>query len=58
MNDTIMVIDDEQMILDMLRDQFETEQYRVITAKSSEEALRKLIDQPDIILLEDRKSVV
>ena len=41
MNDTIMVIDDEQMILDMLRDQFETEQYRVITAKSSEEALRK-----------------
>ena len=52
MNDTIMVIDDEQMILDMLRDQFETEQYRVITAKSSEEALRKLIDQPDIILLD------
>lgn len=52
MNDTIMVIDDEQMILDMLRDQFETEQYRVITAKSSGEALRKLIEQPDIILLD------
>ena len=52
MNDTIMVIDDEQMILDMLRDQFETEQYRVITAKSSEEALRKLNGQPDIILLD------
>ena len=52
MNNTIMVIDDEQMILDMLRDQFETEQYRVITAKSSEEALRKLNGQPDIILLD------
>ena len=52
MNDTIMVIDDEQMILDMLRDHFETEQYGVTTAKTSEEASRKLIDQPDIILLD------
>ena len=52
MNNTIIIIDDEQMILDMLRDQFETEQYRVITAKSSEEALRKLNGQPDIILLD------
>ena len=32
------------MILDMLRDQFETEQYQVITAKSGEEALQKLMD--------------
>ena len=30
MSYTIMVIDDEQMILDMLRDQFEMEQYQVI----------------------------
>ncbi len=37
-----MIIDDEQMILDMLRDQFEMEQYQVITAKSGEEALRNL----------------
>lgn len=29
MSYTIMVIDDEQMILDMLRDQFEMEQYQV-----------------------------
>ena len=49
MSYTIMVIDDEQMILDMLRDQFEMEQYQVITAKSSEEALQKLNQQPDII---------
>ena len=52
MNHTIMIIDDEQMILDMLRDQFEMEQYSVITAKSSKEALQKLTRQPDIILLD------
>lgn len=49
---TIMIIDDEQMILDMLCDQFELENYRVITAKNSEEALHKLAQQPDIILLD------
>lgn len=48
----LMVIDDEQMILDMLRDQFELEQYQVITAKNSEEAIQKLTGQPDIILLD------
>ena len=48
----IMVIDDEQMILDMLRDQFELEQYTVITAKSCAEATQKLSLQPDIILLD------
>ena len=37
----IMVIDDEQMILDMLRNQFEMEQYYVITAKSAAEAIGK-----------------
>ena len=35
MSYTIMVIDDEQMILDMLRDQFEMEQYQVITQKAA-----------------------
>lgn len=49
---TIMIIDDEQMILDMFCDQFELENYRVITAKNSEEALHKLAQQPDIILLD------
>ena len=32
MSYAIMIIDDEQMILDMLRDQFEMEQYQVISA--------------------------
>ena len=49
---TIMVIDDEQMILDMLRDQFELEQYQVITAKSAAEAIIKLNTQPNLILLD------
>ena len=35
MSYAIMIIDDEQMILDMLRDQFEMEQYQVITAKAA-----------------------
>lgn len=48
----IMVIDDEQLILDMLRDQFELEQYQVITAGSAGEAIRKLNMQPDLILLD------
>ena len=52
MSYTIMVIDDEQMILDMLRDQFEMEQYQVITAKSGEGGPAKLTQQPDIILLD------
>lgn len=38
----ILVIDDEQMILDMLRDQFELEGYQVVTARSSEDAIGKL----------------
>ena len=48
----IMVIDDEQMILDMLRDQFELEQYQVITARSAAEAIDKLNTQPNLILLD------
>ena len=48
----IMVIDDEQMILNLLQDQFEAERYQVITAKSSVDAIQKLNQQPDIILLD------
>ena len=52
MKSKIMIIDDEQMILNMLRDQFEVEQYEVITAKSGKDAIEKLPQQPDIILLD------
>ena len=47
-----MVIDDEQMILDMLRDQSEIERYQVITAAIAVEAMKKLSAQQDLVLLD------
>lgn len=49
---TIMVIDDEIEILDMLKRYFSLEGYNVITAAGGKEALQKLAKQPDIILLD------
>ena len=49
---TIMVIDDEIEILDMLKRFFSLEGYNVITATGGKEALQKLATQPDIILLD------
>lgn len=49
---TIMVIDDEIEILDMLKRFFELEGYHVITATGGKEALQKLAKQPDLILLD------
>lgn len=49
---TIMVIDDEIEILDMLKRYFSLEGYHVITAAGGKEALQKLAKQPDIILLD------
>lgn len=52
MTQTIMVIDDETEILDMLNRYFSLEGYHVITAAGGKEALHKLAKQPDIILLD------
>lgn len=49
---TIMVIDDEIEILDMLKRYFSLEGYNVITAAGGKEALQKLAMQPDILLLD------
>lgn len=49
---TIMVIDDEIEILDMLKRYFTLEGYDVITAAGGSEALKKLAKQPDLILLD------
>lgn len=49
---TIMVIDDEIEILDMLKRYFTLEGYDVITAAGGNEALQKLAKQPDLILLD------
>lgn len=48
----IMVIDDEVEILNMLKRYFILDGYDVITAAGGQEALQKLIQQPDIILLD------
>ena len=48
----IMIIDDEIDILHMLERYFRLNGYLVITAEGGEEALNKLSQQPDIILLD------
>ena len=52
MTQTIMIIDDEIEILDMLKRYFSLEGYHVITAAGGKEALQKLSKQPDLILLD------
>ena len=52
MTQTIMVIDDEIEILDMLKRYFSLEGCHVITAAGGKEALQKLAKQPDLILLD------
>lgn len=52
MTQTVMVIDDEIEILDILKRYFSLEGYHVITAAGGKEALQKLEKQPDIILLD------
>lgn len=48
----ILVIDDEKMMCDLLRDHFETEDYHVITAQNSKESMDKLSVKPDIIIMD------
>lgn len=50
--DKILIVDDEQSILDMLKLQLELEGYEVYTAASAGEALEKLSCWPDMILLD------
>lgn len=48
----ILIVDDEQSILDMLKLQLEFENYIVYTATSAKDALDRLAYSPDIILLD------
>ena len=48
----ILIVDDERSILDMLKLQLESEDYIVYTAINAKEALDKLSNCPDIILLD------
>lgn len=50
--DKILVIDDEKMIVDMLRLTLESKGYAVLTVMSGEAALKQLEAGPDLILLD------
>ena len=52
MRDMILIVDDEEDIVSMLRDYFEYNNYDVITAVNGTEAMKKAGKQPDIILLD------
>ena len=52
---TILVVDDEESIRFLYRDELEEEGYRVIVARDGEEALRKVRDEsPDLVTLDIR----
>jgi len=50
---TVLVVEDDMLLLNLLSDRFEEEKYRVLRASDGEEALRMLFDEkPDVILLD------
>jgi YesN/AraC family two-component response regulator len=56
---TVMLIDDETLWLDLIRDVLADESYKVITASSGEAALKKLHQiKPDLILSDVRMPVL
>ena len=48
----ILIVDDEEDILQLLKDYFELQDYLVMSAKSGKEAIEKASKGPDIILLD------
>lgn len=52
MKETLLLIDDEELILSMLKVNFEMEGYTVFTANTADKALEYLKNAPDLILLD------
>lgn len=52
MNEKIMLVDDEDGIVSIMKNYFEMYGYQVITAHSGQEALKKMSCMPDIVLLD------
>ena len=52
MRDKLLVVDDEEDIVSMLRDYFEINGYDVMTALNGAEAIKKAAKEPDLILLD------
>ena len=50
---SVLVVDDEPIVLDVVRRYLERDGHRVVTAASGDEARTKIEDeQPDLVLLE------
>ncbi|MWV46013.1 response regulator [Paenibacillus sp. HJL G12] len=52
MNETLLIVDDEPGIVTLLKDYFELNGYRVLTAANGEEALKQAAQNPALILLD------
>ncbi len=52
MSDTILVVDDDRKIVKMIKDFLEMEKYQVLTAYDGETAIKKVEQNPDLILLD------
>lgn len=52
MNPKILLVDDEEAICNMVKLHFQTEGYLVYTALDSDDAIKALINKPDLILLD------
>ena len=48
----ILIVDDEADIIDLLKTCFEAQGYLVLTASNGDEAISKLSQNPDLILLD------
>ena len=52
MNYKILIVDDDKSLLKMMQGYFKLKEYHVITAENGEEALEKIRENPDLILLD------
>lgn len=52
MSNTILIVDDEPDVVNLLKDYFEINDYATITATSGAEAIKQVEQQPDLILLD------
>ncbi len=52
MQDTLLIVDDEEDIVSTLKDYFQYNNYCVMSASNGQEAIEKAAKQPDLILLD------
>jgi two-component system alkaline phosphatase synthesis response regulator PhoP len=52
MSDTLLIVDDEKDILELLKYNLEKEGYRVLTAENGRDALSLVKQQPDLVVLD------